>query len=81
MFGMTRESNSTSAKIALSILMELYKKNIWRDSKVVSVIAQACLRKDVKVVVTAMQFFLGTDADAKESDESGSDDEDGQASC
>ncbi|CAG0918191.1 unnamed protein product [Notodromas monacha] len=75
MFGMTRESNSTSARIALSILMELYRKNIWKNSRVVNVIAAACLRKDVKVMVTAMQFFLGRDPDAKGSDQSDSDSE------
>lgn len=32
-------------------MIELYKKNVWRDAKTVNAIALACLRKETKVII------------------------------
>ncbi|XP_035213126.1 protein SDA1 homolog [Stegodyphus dumicola] len=51
-------------------MIELYRRNIWRDAKTVNAIATACFSKVNKILVAAHQFFLGVD---KEDDEEKSD--------
>ena len=68
MFSMVKDSNPKAAKMSLDIMVELYKKNIWNDAKTVNVIGSVgCFSKTTKVMVAALKFFLGTDAD-EESD-------------
>jgi len=55
------------------IMIQLYKKNIWNDTKTVNVIATACSSKFPKVKVTALKFFVGKDPEQKDSDDSDSD--------
>jgi protein SDA1 len=74
MYTMLRDSNHVAAKMSLDALTDLYKKNVWRDTKTVNVIATACLSPLTKVMVGAIKFFLGTDEEEDES--SDSDDED-----
>ncbi len=69
MFGMLKDSNVTAAKVSLDVMIELYKKNVWNGAKTVNVIATACLSKVTKIMVTALQFFLGSDQPDDESDE------------
>lgn len=74
MYSMIKDSNPRAAKMSLDIMIELYKKNIWNDSKTVNVIATVgCFSKIIKVMVASLKFFLGKDEE-EESDESGSDD-------
>merc|ERR1712071_330346 len=61
MFGMLKDSNAIAAKMSLDVMMELYRKNIWNDHKTVNVISTACLSKVTKIMVTALQFFMGSD--------------------
>ena len=49
-------------------MIDLYKKNIWNDSKTVNVICTACTSKVTKIMVTALQFFLGSDEKSEDSD-------------
>nr|CAG4650017.1 EOG090X030C [Sida crystallina] len=72
MFGMLKDSNATAAKMSLDVMIDLYKKNIWNDAKTVNVVTTACLSKVTKIMVTALQFFLGSDDQSQDSD---SDDE------
>jgi protein SDA1 len=58
MYGMIKDSNVKATKMSLNIMIELYRKNIWNDTKTVNVIASACFSKVTKVMVTAIQFFL-----------------------
>ena len=44
MFTMLKDSNKIAAKTSLDVMIELYRKNIWRDAKTVNVIATACFR-------------------------------------
>ena len=46
---MVRDSNKIAAKISLEIMIELYNKNVWKDSKTVNVIANSCFSKITKV--------------------------------
>ncbi|XP_032786649.2 protein SDA1 homolog [Daphnia magna] len=68
MFAMLKDSNITAAKMSLDVMIDLYKKNIWNDQKTVNVIATACLSKTTKVMVTALQFFMGSDEKQEDSD-------------
>ena len=51
---MLKDSNLLAAKKSLDVMIELYKKNIWKDAKTVNVIASACL-SDVNKV--SKQYF------------------------
>jgi len=57
-------------------MVDLYKKNIWRDTKTVNVISTGCFSKITKVMVAALKFFVTVDANesSDESDSSSSDD-------
>ncbi|ALC40540.1 Mys45A [Drosophila busckii] len=70
MYGMLKDANPKAAKMSADIMIELYKKNIWNDSKTVNVIASVgCFSSITKVLVTSLKFFLGHD----DEDEAGSD--------
>lgn len=58
---LSNEQQESEAKLALDIMIELYKKNVWRDRDMINQIAQTCLSRSGKLLVTALQFFLGTD--------------------
>lgn len=70
---LSNDQQEVAAKMALDIMTELYKKNVWRNKELVNQIAQACLSRSSKILVTALQFFLGTDD--VDLDEKGSSDE------
>ncbi len=71
---------------ALQVMIELYRRNIWNDSRTVNVVAEACTAQiSYKVTVTALNFFLGrckkksalSLADESDSSDSESEEEDG----
>lgn len=73
-YSMLRDSNTKTAKLAVDILIELYHKNIWNDSKTVNIIADVgCFSKVTKVMVASLKFFLSREEEEKA--ESDSDDE------
>ncbi|KAG0264955.1 Protein SDA1 [Actinomortierella ambigua] len=65
----TGSENAIAAKRSLDICIELYRKNIWNDAKTVNVIAHACFSPVTKIMVTAIQFFLGHNDDVEDSDD------------
>lgn len=67
-----KDSNRKASRKALNIMIELYKKKIWNDSKTVNQIAEGCLLNEPKLVNAACQFFL---SEYKEEDIAESDDE------
>ena len=73
MFTMLKDSNKIAAKTSLDVMIELYRKNAWRDAKTVNVIGTACFSDITKLMVTAVKFFLGNDEEEEEED---SDDDD-----
>lgn len=81
MFSMLTDAHPIATKISVEILIDLYRRNIWNDTKTVNVIVTACYSKITKVMVTALKFFLGSDTpeEIKDSDESGSEDDEDKA--
>lgn len=43
---------------AIKILIELYRKNIWNDSRTINMISEGLFSKDTKTMVATLQFFL-----------------------
>lgn len=77
MYSMLTDSNPKAAKMSVDIMIELYKKNIWNDTKTVNVIANVgCFSKVTKVMVASLKFFLGRDPDEKDSDDEDEDEPD-----
>lgn len=61
---------------AVKIAAELWRKNVWRDAKTVSIVASACFHPDTKVQSAAIHFFLITpEAGGEEPDSSDEDNE------
>lgn len=75
MYTMLRDNNPMAAKISLDVMVELYKRNIWNDTKTVNVITTACFSKVTKILVAGLKFFLGKDEDEKNDSESESEDD------
>lgn len=71
---MLKDAHRLAAKTALDVMIELYRKNVWRDERTVNVISSACFSDVSKLSVTAIKFFLGTDNE--EEDGHSDDDED-----
>lgn len=63
---------------AVKIASELWRKNVWRDSKTVSIVASACFHPDTKVQSAAIHFFLVTPEVGEKADDADSDDEDNE---
>lgn len=65
MYKMINDSHHTAAKMALDIMIDLYKKNVWNDAKTVNVIRSACCKETegklqcTKLTPMAVRFFLG----------------------
>lgn len=72
---MLKDSNVRAAKMSADIMIELYNKNIWNDAKTVNVLATGCFTKTTKVLVACLKFFVGSDVEKRENDDSDSDSE------
>jgi len=70
-FEIIKNNPDNSAKRAIHIMIELYKKNIWNDSKTVNIIALGCLNPYYKVKLIACRFLIDTteNIDEESSDE------------
>ncbi|CAD8054780.1 unnamed protein product [Paramecium sonneborni] len=55
-----KKSQENIAKRALQIMIELYKKNIWKDNKCVNIIAQGCFNQNYKIKLLACYFLIET---------------------
>ncbi|XP_077478524.1 protein SDA1 homolog [Stigmatopora argus] len=75
MYTMLRDRNPIAAKISLDVMVDLYKRNIWNDTKTVNVITTACFSNVTKIMVSGLKFFLGTDEDDKNGSDSESEGE------
>lgn len=72
---MTADRASPRALWAVKLTRELWKRQIWTDTKPVEVMKEACLSDNEKVVVGAVRFFLGGDKEREEAEDESSDDE------
>ncbi|KAG0726388.1 Protein SDA1 [Chionoecetes opilio] len=79
MHEMLASRHAVAAKTSLDVMVELYHKKVWNDTKTVNTISTACFSKVTKIMVAALKFFIGKDEEEeggdKESDNSDSDDE------
>nr|VZI19992.1 unnamed protein product [Spirometra erinaceieuropaei] len=72
-----KDGNTAVAKEAVILLVELFRKNIWKEEKTANIIAEACLAKSKKVYAKAVRFFLGhVEKSTENKDSSDSDDDD-----
>ncbi|KAK2563401.1 Protein SDA1-like protein [Acropora cervicornis] len=62
------KNNKVNTK-SLDVMIELYRRNIWKDAKTVNVITTACFSPVTKILVAAFTFFLGKDEVNKEEGE------------
>jgi protein SDA1 len=69
MYKMLQDASSIAAKKSLEVMIELYLKNVWNDSKTVNVVAEACLSPVPKLIAPAVHFFLGTNEEKFKEDE------------
>lgn len=51
---------------AVKLTRELWKRQVWTDAKAVSVMKEASLSQDAKVVTGGVRFFLGGDQEREE---------------
>ena len=70
----TAERTSPKALWAIKLTRELWKRQIWTDSRAVETMKECCLADNEKVIVGGVRFFLGGDKEREELEES-SDDE------
>ncbi|CAK60340.1 unnamed protein product (macronuclear) [Paramecium tetraurelia] len=55
-----KKSQENIAKRAIQIMIELYRKNIWKDNKCVNIIAQGCFNQNYKIKLLACYFLIET---------------------
>ena len=60
MIDLVQNSYDQAAKLSLKLLIESYRKNLWKDQKVVNGISYGCLSKNKKICRMACSFFLIT---------------------
>ena len=71
----TADRTSPKALWAIKLTRELWKRQIWTDSKAVETMKECCLAESEKVVVGGVRFFLGGDKEREELGESSDDEE------
>ncbi|EDV25244.1 uncharacterized protein TRIADDRAFT_25889 [Trichoplax adhaerens] len=72
MYKVLCDGDALATRYSVEVMIELYKKSIWNDSKTVNAIVLACFSNVAKARVIAVKFFLGTDdiEDGSDSDDS-----------
>jgi len=70
MFTMMNDDSEIASKMSLKVMIELFRKKIWHDTKTVNVISTGVFSKNAKILVTTLKFFLHVDnPDKKDDDE------------
>ncbi|KAL8664232.1 MAG: hypothetical protein Q9202_003182 [Teloschistes flavicans] len=60
---------------AVKVTRELWKRQIWTDTKAVEIMKEACLADNEKIIVGGVRFFLGGDKEREEFENESSDEE------
>lgn len=71
----TSDRTSSKALWAVKLTRELWKRQIWTDSKAVEIMKEASLAENEKVIVGGIRFFLGGDKEREELEDESSDEE------
>lgn len=69
----TADRASPRAIWAIKITREMWKRQIWTESKPVDVMKEACLADNEKVIIGGVRFFLGGDKEREELEDDDSD--------
>lgn len=72
---LTSDRSSPKGIWAVKITRELWKRQIWTDSKAVEVMKEASLSDNEKVIGGGVRFFLGGDKEREELEDDSSDEE------
>ena len=72
---LTRDRSSVKALWAVKITRELWKRQIWTDSRAVELMKEAALADSVKVIVGGVRFFLGGDQEREDQQDESSDED------
>lgn len=72
---LTSDRASAKGIWAVKITRELWKRQIWTDSKAVEIIKEAALADNEKVIGGGVRFFLGGDKEREEMEDDSSDDD------
>eukprot|EP01063_Lacrimia_lanifica_P021041 TRINITY_DN28299_c0_g1_i1.p1 TRINITY_DN28299_c0_g1~~TRINITY_DN28299_c0_g1_i1.p1 ORF type:complete len:758 (+),score=371.32 TRINITY_DN28299_c0_g1_i1:54-2327(+) len=75
MYQVVQEDDPIAGRHALWVILDLYRRRVWTEDRVVNVISKACLSKHTKVMTMALRFFMGTFPKDMEQDEESDDDE------
>ena len=71
----TSDRASQKAIWAVKITRELWRRQIWTDSKAVEIMKEASLADNDKVIIGGIRFFLGGDQEREEIEDESSDEE------
>lgn len=71
---LTADRASSKGIWAVKLTRELWKRQIWTDSKAVEIMKEASLADNEKVIVGGVRFFLGGDKEREELEDESSDD-------
>ncbi|KAL9025208.1 MAG: hypothetical protein Q9196_005928 [Gyalolechia fulgens] len=72
---LTSDRTSSKGLWAVKITRELWKRQIWTDSKAVEIMKEASLADNEKVVGGGVRFFLGGDKEREELEDESSDED------
>ena len=72
---LTADRASPKGLWAVKITRELWKRQIWTESKAVEIMKEASLADNEKVIIGGVRFFLGGDKEREELEDESSDDE------
>jgi protein SDA1 len=72
---LTSDRASSKGIWAVKITRELWKRQIWTDSKAVEIMKEASLAENEKVIGGGVRFFLGGDKEREELEDDSSDEE------
>ncbi|KAL9104929.1 MAG: hypothetical protein Q9163_000174 [Psora crenata] len=72
---LTSDRASSKGIWAVKITRELWKRQIWTDSKAVEIMKEAALADNEKVIVGSVRFFLDGDKEREELEDESSDNE------
>ncbi|EGC37656.1 hypothetical protein DICPUDRAFT_149732 [Dictyostelium purpureum] len=69
MYSMMNDDSDIAAKMSLKVMIDLFRKKIWHDTKTVNVISNGIFSKNSKIIITTLNFFLHIDNPDKEDEE------------
>ena len=72
---LSSDKSSSKGLWAVKLTRELWKRQIWTDSRAVEIMKEAALADNEKVVVGGVRFFLGGDKEREELEDDSSDEE------